>query len=193
MLTGTLKADWIQPVERYLAALSTMKQGVIAGVFKIKGASLELLSGPRSCRGVSSQWPVFGWLTCRGLCPAHSVAWCVYDGNQQFAQGGRLWFSHIRKKYDVQACGAISWGNIRPRWRLLQQHLKTKGSGTRWQKERSGSLPTDLIGLEMIWKMNFVLTMILMLGALAYCTGPTMAASSTSSTHRVSWWARNAY
>ena len=40
MLTGTLKADWIQlPVERYLAALPTLKQGVIAGVFKIKGVS----------------------------------------------------------------------------------------------------------------------------------------------------------
>ena len=40
MLTGTLKADWIQlPVERYLAVLSTLKQGVIAGVFTIKGAS----------------------------------------------------------------------------------------------------------------------------------------------------------
>jgi len=39
MLTGTLKADWIQlPVERYLAVLPTSKQGVIAGVFKIKGA-----------------------------------------------------------------------------------------------------------------------------------------------------------
>ena len=40
MLTGTLKADWIQlPVERYLAALPTLKQGVITGVFKMKGAS----------------------------------------------------------------------------------------------------------------------------------------------------------
>ena len=40
MLTGTLKADWIQlPVERYLAALPTLKQGIITGVFKIKGAS----------------------------------------------------------------------------------------------------------------------------------------------------------
>ena len=40
MLTGTLKADWIQlPVKRYLAALPTLKQGVITGVFKIKGAS----------------------------------------------------------------------------------------------------------------------------------------------------------
>ena len=40
MLTGALKADWIQlPVERYLAALPTLKQGVITGVFRIKGAS----------------------------------------------------------------------------------------------------------------------------------------------------------
>ena len=40
MGTGTLKADWIQlPVEKYLAALPALKQGVIAGVFKIKGAS----------------------------------------------------------------------------------------------------------------------------------------------------------
>ena len=40
MLTGTLKADWIQlPLESYLAIFPTLKQGVIAGVFKIKGAS----------------------------------------------------------------------------------------------------------------------------------------------------------
>ena len=39
MLTGTIKADWIQlPVERYLAALPTLRQGVIAGVFRLKGA-----------------------------------------------------------------------------------------------------------------------------------------------------------
>ena len=35
MLTGPIKADWIQlPVERYLAALPTLRQGVIAGVFR---------------------------------------------------------------------------------------------------------------------------------------------------------------
>ena len=35
MLTGTIKADWIQlPVERYLAALPTLRHGVIAGVFR---------------------------------------------------------------------------------------------------------------------------------------------------------------
>jgi len=40
MLTGTIKADWTQlPVERYLAALPTLRQGVIAGVFRNKGAA----------------------------------------------------------------------------------------------------------------------------------------------------------
>ena len=40
MITCTLKADSIQlPVENYLAKFPTLKQGVIAGVFKIKGAS----------------------------------------------------------------------------------------------------------------------------------------------------------
>ena len=41
MLTGTIKVDWIQlPVERYLDALPTLKQGVMAGVFRQKGAAL---------------------------------------------------------------------------------------------------------------------------------------------------------
>ena len=40
LLTGTIKVDWIQlPVEQYLAALPTLKQGVIAGVFRQKGAA----------------------------------------------------------------------------------------------------------------------------------------------------------
>jgi len=37
MLTCTLKADSISvPVENYLAMFPTLKQGVVAGVFKIK-------------------------------------------------------------------------------------------------------------------------------------------------------------
>ena len=41
LLTGTIKVDWIQlPVEQYLAALPTLKQGVIAGVFRQKGAGV---------------------------------------------------------------------------------------------------------------------------------------------------------
>ena len=55
MLTGTLKADWIQlPVKRYLAVFPTLKQGVIAGVFKIKGASPGRLPGQRSYKSLCS-------------------------------------------------------------------------------------------------------------------------------------------
>ena len=44
--------------------------------------------------------------------------------------------------------------------------LKPRGlDGTRWQKERRGSLPTDPISLGMIWKTNFGLITISMLGA----------------------------
>ena len=40
LLTGTIKVDWIQlPVEQYLAMLPTLKQDVIAGVFRQKGAA----------------------------------------------------------------------------------------------------------------------------------------------------------
>ena len=47
----------------------------------------------------------------------HSVVWCFYDGNQQFAQG---WSTLISAHTEEV--------NIRPRWRLLQQ-LETKGPG----------------------------------------------------------------
>ena len=51
MLTGTIKADWIQlPVERYLAALPTLRHGVIAGVFRNKGAApWGITIGLKSC------------------------------------------------------------------------------------------------------------------------------------------------
>ena len=56
-------------------------------------------------------------------------------------------FHHIRKKYDVPACGAISAHN----GDYYSSIWKPRGLvGTRLQKEKSGSLPTGLIGLEMI-------------------------------------------
>ena len=150
LLTGTLKADWIQlPIERYLAALPTLKQSVIAGVFKIKDVS---------------PWAIT------------SVVWCFYDGNQQYAQGGRQWFSpHTEEVW----CAKYLWGNVRPRWRLLQQHLETKGSEWYSLAEREERLFTNRSNQPMIWKMNSGLTTIS--EHLAYCTEATMAASSTSS------------
>ena len=55
LLTGTIKVDWIQlPVEQYLAALPTLKQGVIAGVFRQKGAAPSRITTRRSCNSQSS-------------------------------------------------------------------------------------------------------------------------------------------
>ena len=142
MLTGTLKADWIQlPVERYLAALPTLKQGVIAGVFKIKGASpwaitraekLQIsvflpneLSSDDWYAGVYALPTVWPDVSMMGINNMRRVA--GYD------------FHHIRKKYDV----ASMWGNIRPRWRLLQQHLETKGPGWYSLAEREERLFTN--------------------------------------------------
>ena len=48
-------------------------------------------------------------------------------------------FHHIRKKYDVPSM----WGNIRPQWRLLQQHLETKGPGWYPLAEREERLFTN--------------------------------------------------
>ena len=78
MLTGTIKADWIQlPVERYLAALPTLRQGVIPGVFRNKGAAPW---GPslwlRSCSSRSffpNDLSLDDWYA-GSLCPANSLA-----------------------------------------------------------------------------------------------------------------------
>jgi len=78
MLTGTIKADWIQlPVKRYLTALPTLKQ-VIAGFSRTKvGPSL----GPRSCISRS-----FFPMTCHWMIGMQESAL----PSQQFALGGRL-------------------------------------------------------------------------------------------------------
>ena len=54
-------------------------------------------------------------------------------------------FHHLRKKYDVPSM----WGNIHPQWRLCSSIWKRKGLvGTRSLREKSGFLPTGLIGLR---------------------------------------------
>ena len=54
LLTGTIKVDWIQlPVEQYLAALPTLKQGVIGGIFRQKDAAPGGLLTRRSCNSQS--------------------------------------------------------------------------------------------------------------------------------------------
>ena len=93
MLTGTIKADWIQlPVERYLTALPTLRQGVLEGVFKIKGAAPWAIT-----RAEKLQLSVFlpnalsldEWYAGVYALP---TVWPDV-GSQQFAQSGRLWLS----------------------------------------------------------------------------------------------------
>ena len=119
MLTGTIKADWIQlPVERYLAALPTLRQGVIAGVFRNKGAApwaitraeklqlsvflpndLSLDDWYAGVYALPTVWPDVSMLGADNLRKVVG-----YD------------FHHLRKKYDVLSM----WGNIHPQWRLLK-------------------------------------------------------------------------
>ena len=142
MLTGTIKADWIQlPVESYLAALPTLKQGVITGVFKIKGASPWAITRAEKLQvsvflpndlsldewyaGVYALPTVWPDVTMLGASNLRRVV--GYD------------FHHLRKKYDVPSM----WGNIHPQWRLLQQHLETKGPGWYPLAEREERLFTN--------------------------------------------------
>ena len=46
---------------------------------------------------------------------------------------------HIRKKYGVPSM----WGNVRPRWRLLQQHIEAKGPGWYSVAEREERIFTN--------------------------------------------------
>ena len=126
MLTGTIKADWIQlPVERYLTALPTLKQGVISGVFKNKGAAPWAIT-----RAEKLQLSVFlpnnlsldDWYAGVYALPTVWPDVSMLGANNLRRVVGYD-FHHLRKKYDVLSM----WGNIHPQWRLLQQHLETKG------------------------------------------------------------------
>ena len=127
LLTGTIKVDWIQlPVEQYLAASPTLKQGVIAGVFRQKGAApwgitnaelqlsvflpneLSLEDWYAGVYGLPTVWPEVSMMGADHL---RKVA--GYD------------FHDLRRKYDVRTM----WGDLDPRWRLLQSQLVARGPG----------------------------------------------------------------
>ena len=164
MLTGTIKADWIQlPVERYLTALPTLKQGVIAGCSRTRVPLLGPSLGPRSYSSRCSFPMTCHWMigmqeyTPGPLCGLMCLCWeptiCVEWSAMTFTTYGRSMMS--------QACGATSTHN----GDYCSSIWKPKGLvGTRSLREKSGFLPTGLIGLEMIWNMNFVLTVILLRG-----------------------------
>ena len=142
MLTGTIKADWIQlPVERYLTALPTLKQGVISGVFKNKGAAPWAIT-----RAEKLQLSVFlpnnlsldDWYAGVYALPTVWPDVSMLGANNLRRVVGYD-FHHLRKKYDVLSM----WDNIHPQWRLLQRHLETKGPGWYPLSEREERLFTN--------------------------------------------------
>ena len=146
--SGTRFTDWIGGIcyadtlqVWYLTALPTLKQGVIAGVFKNKGAApwaitraeklqllvflpndLSLDDWYAGVYALPTVWPDVSMLGANNL--RRVVG---YD------------FHHLRKKYEVLSM----WGNIHPQWRLLQQHLETKGPGWYPLSEREERLFTN--------------------------------------------------
>ena len=149
MLTGTLKADWIQlPLESYLAMFPTLKQGVTAGVFKIKGAS--------------------PWAITR----AEKTQVSVFLPNEQSVDD---WYTAVYALPTVWPdVSMMGINNLRGGWLRLSPHAEeVRGTwphtlfarvggfcsstlrqlgrdGIRWRKGRRGSLPTGPINLGMI-------------------------------------------
>ena len=166
MLTGTIKADWIQlPVERYLAALPTLRHGVIAGVFRNKGAAPWGIT-----RAEKLQLSVFlpndlsldDWYA--GVYALPTVwpdvpCWVLTI----YAKLLAMTFTSCGRSVMSRACGATSTLNG-DSWRTS---LRPKGrAGIRSLSEKSGFLQTSRIGLVMTWKMHCVLMETLRRGRL---------------------------
>ena len=125
MLTGTIKADWIQlPVEPYLAAYIETRShcwGIQAErccpLGHYQGREVATLSFP-------PQWLVFGGLVCRGLWPTNSVAWGLYAGCWQFAQSCWLWFSSPEEEVWCQEHVGRSW----PTMATLAESARDEGT-----------------------------------------------------------------
>ena len=102
-----------------------MKQGVIAGVFRQKGAApwgitraeklqlsvflpndLSLEEWYAGVYGLPTVWPEVSMMGADNLRKVTG-----YD------------FHHLRRKYDVRSM----WGDLDPQWRLLQSQLEAKG------------------------------------------------------------------
>ena len=142
MLTGTLKVDWIQlPLESYLAVFPTLKQGVIAGVFKIKGASPWAITRAEKIQVsvfLSNEQSMDDWYTAVYALP---TVWPDVSmmGINNLRKVVGYDFHHMRKKYGVPGM----WGTVRLRWRLLQQHLEATGPGWYSVAEREERLFTN--------------------------------------------------
>ena len=157
LLTGTIKADRILlPVEQYLAALPTLKQGVIAGVFKQKDAvpwgitnaeKLQLSVFLPNELSLQDWYPgVYGlptvWREVSMMGADHLRKVAGFD------------FHDLRRKYDVRTM----WGDLDPQWRLLHSQLVARDlAGIHLLISKRGSSQISPNGREMTWKRPCVL------------------------------------
>ena len=136
----------------------TLKQGVIAGVFKIKGASPWAITRAEKLQGsvfLPNEHSMDDWHSGVYVLPTVWPNVSMMGINNMRKVVGYD-FHHMRKKYGVPSM----WGNVRQIWRLLQQHIEATGPG--WYSVAESLEP------------------------LANRQGPTMAATSTSSSLGVS-------
>ena len=128
MLTCTLEADWIQlPVENYFAMFPTLKQGVVAEVFKIKGASPWAITRAENLQVslfLPNRQPMDDWYAAIYALPTVWPDKPTMGANNMRKVVGHD-FHYMRKKYRVPGM----WGTVRPRWPLLKQHLEATGPG----------------------------------------------------------------
>ena len=131
MLTGTIKADWIQlPWDKVslLGCLGTKEPhlGPSRGLRSCSSRSffndLSLDDWYAGVYALPTVWPDVSMLGAANL---RKVA--GYD------------FHLLRKKYDVLSM----WGNLHPQWRLLKNQLETKGPGWYSLAEREARLFTN--------------------------------------------------
>lgn len=143
MLKGTMKADWIQlPIERFLATLPILRQGVVSGVFLTKGASPWITTRAEKLQVSvfipSTSLPMEDWHA--KLCALPTVWPDVYTlGTQYLRRVVGYDFHRTRRKYEA----ASMWGSINPRWQLLHVNLVAKGPSWAWPPEREAKLFTN--------------------------------------------------
>ena len=128
MLNSTLRADWFQPpVQDYLDKLPILKAGVIAGVYKTKGATFWAAVRAEKLQVsmfLPNHQPMDEWFaTVHGL-PA---VWPDLSmiGSDYMRRVTARDLQDIRIRYQVSSM----WGTISPNSDLLHKHLTATGPG----------------------------------------------------------------
>ena len=128
LLIGTIKVDWIQlPVEQYLAALPTLKQGVIAGVFRQERRCPlgDYQRGEVATLSFSSQRAVF-WRTGYAGVYGLPTVWPEVSmmGADHLRKVAGYDFHDLKKKYDVRTM----WGDLDPPMATITEPVSGEGT-----------------------------------------------------------------